>query len=153
MCFLDDGFDIPRVEELLGRKDVSTTVIYTHVLNRGGQGVFSPADRLWCRFNGRGCWRLDDERTAYSWGQVMSKKTRKVKRRDPQSRARCMPCLERDELYAFVPGSAPSAEMLDDMTRRYQQKIRESPLWDEMVREFGAEEAERILRKFRVEIR
>lgn len=39
------------------------------------------------------------------------------------------------------------------MTGRYQQEIRESALWDEMVREFGEEEAERILRKFRVEIR
>jgi hypothetical protein len=43
--------------------------------------------------------------------------------------------------------------MLDDMTRGYQQKVRGSALWDEIVREFGEEEAERILRKFRVEIR
>ena len=53
----------------------------------------------------------------------------------------------------FVPGNALSPEMLDDMTERYQQEIRESALWDEMIREFGEEEAERILRKFRVEIR
>jgi hypothetical protein len=39
------------------------------------------------------------------------------------------------------------------MTRRYQQEIRNSPLWDEMVREFGEKEAERLLKKFRVEIR
>jgi len=39
------------------------------------------------------------------------------------------------------------------MTRGYQQKIRESALWDEMIREFGEKEAEGILRKFRVEIR
>jgi len=39
------------------------------------------------------------------------------------------------------------------MTARYQQGIRESPLWDEMVREFGEEEAERLLTKFRDEIR
>jgi hypothetical protein len=64
-----------------------------------------------------------------------------------------MPYLERDEFHVFVPGNAPSPETLDDMTARYQQRIRESPLWDEMVREFGEEEAERILRKFRVEIR
>ena len=83
----------------------------------------------------------------------MSKKKRKVKRRDPQSRARSMPWLERDGLHALVPGSPPSPETLDDMTRRYQQNIRKSPLWDQMVREFGEEEAERILRKFRVEIR
>jgi site-specific recombinase XerD len=42
---LESGYDIRTIQELLGHKDVNATMIYTHVLNKGGKGVKSPLDK------------------------------------------------------------------------------------------------------------
>ena len=43
---LEDGYDIRTVQELLGHRDIRTTMTYLHVMNRGALGVKSPMDRL-----------------------------------------------------------------------------------------------------------
>ena len=60
----EDGYDIRTVQELLGHKDVETTVVCAHVLDRGGRGVQSPPDRLRKGIAGEGPGIMPTERSA-----------------------------------------------------------------------------------------
>ncbi|MBA7682970.1 hypothetical protein ES703_91326 [subsurface metagenome] len=83
----------------------------------------------------------------------MSKKKRKQKKKNRQGSSFIggESWLEEDGIHAIAAGIPPTPEMLEQMTKVYQQKIRNSPLWDKMVEEFGLEEAKRLLKEFRAE--
>ena len=68
------------------------------------------------------------------------------------TRAEAIAWTDQDGLHTLVPGDAPTPEQLDEMCRIYQQKIRQSPLWQQMLDEFGPAEAERLLKQFRAEL-
>ena len=53
---LEDGYDIGTVQELLGREDVKTTIVYAHVLNRGPRDVRRPVDAPYRSEVYRGCY-------------------------------------------------------------------------------------------------
>ena len=61
--------------------------------------------------------------------------------------------LDQEGVHAILPGTAPSPEVLEEMTQQYQQSIRQSPMWDEMVRQFGEEKAEELLRECKAELK
>jgi hypothetical protein len=83
----------------------------------------------------------------------MGKNRKQRKRKGGQTSGLPLSWLESDGVHAFVAGVAPSPEALEEASKRYQANIRKSPLWDEMVRQFGEKEAERMLLEFRVEVR
>jgi len=58
-----------------------------------------------------------------------------------------------DGFHMLVPGAPPTPEMLEEMTRQYQEQVRHSPLWGEMVKEYGKEKAEELLKECRAELR
>jgi hypothetical protein len=60
---------------------------------------------------------------------------------------------EDDGIHFINQGPAPSPERLAEMTKEYQKRIRNSPLWDEMVNKFGKEKAEEMLKECKAELR
>ena len=61
--------------------------------------------------------------------------------------------MSEDGLHTVQPGLPPSPEQIETVTKEYQKQIRNSPLWDKMVEQFGEEQAHEMLKEFRYEVR
>jgi len=61
--------------------------------------------------------------------------------------------MDEEGMHVVGKGQRPSIEEQERMTKAYQQKIRKSPLWKQMVRDYGQEQAEKMLDDFKVEAR
>lgn len=89
----------------------------------------------------------------------MGKKKRKKKKIKTINNSECnLPAdiiswQDEEGVHFVAPGEPPSAEMYEKMTLEYQRRVRKSPLWDEMVRQFGLKKAKEMLKEFRVEPR
>ena len=55
-------------------------------------------------------------------------------------------------IHHLAPGKPPSQEELEQMTKDYQEKIRQSPMWDEIVNEYGHKKAEELLKQCKAEL-
>ncbi len=60
--------------------------------------------------------------------------------------------MAEDGVHMAVPGLRPSREQLKRMTEVYQKKIRNSPMWEMMVKEFGEQKAEEMLKEFQIKL-
>jgi len=88
----------------------------------------------------------------------MSKKSKRKKRKRIPKTTHPFPNSvmwqdEQGQVHSLLPGLPPTPEKLEEMTKVYQENIRKSPLWDMMVKQFGQEKAEELLKECRVELR
>ena len=80
-------------------------------------------------------------------------KRNKKKKRNNSSKTILHSEMRPDGYHAFIAGERPSQAELDKMTAEYRANIRKSPLWKEILRQYGEEKAEEILKECKVELR
>ena len=84
---------------------------------------------------------------------VKKNKARKGKKEaTPEYRVPAFQWMAEDGIHMAAPGSPPSPEQLERMTQAYQKRIRNSPVWKMMVKEFGEQKAEEMLKEFQVKL-
>ena len=59
---------------------------------------------------------------------------------------------DKEGFHSLIPGERPTPDQVDEMSLKYQEEIRNSPLWDKMLRKFGRDKAEELLKECRVKI-
>lgn len=64
-----------------------------------------------------------------------------------------MSWMDKEGLHALLPGEPPSEEVMAVFNENFRKELRNSPMWDEMVEKFGAEEAEKLLMQVKVELK
>ena len=93
-----------------------------------------------------------------SSGKVIMGKHRKKKKSKPKKRSTTASpetvfWQDKRELQAVLPAMAPKEEFIDKLSQNFQKEIRNSPLWQQMVEQFGLEMAEQLLKQCRAELR
>jgi hypothetical protein len=61
--------------------------------------------------------------------------------------------MDGEGMHLLAPGTEPSPDQLEEITRKFQEGIRKSPMWEEMVRTFGKEKAEQLLLQCRAKLK
>jgi hypothetical protein len=60
---------------------------------------------------------------------------------------------DKDGLHVIAEGEKPTSSEIEEMTKEYQNQVRNSPMWDDMVNEYGREKAEELLKEFKAEVK
>jgi len=82
----------------------------------------------------------------------IKKKTKKAKRAPNPSSLPALTWMDDEGMHLLAQGTAPSPDQLEEITRKFQEGIKRSPMWEEMVRTFGKEKAEELLLQCRAKV-
>ena len=87
---------------------------------------------------------------------MSKKKSRNRKKKERRKKENENPPIyswqDRKGFHGLIPGERPSPEQVEEMTRRYQEEIRNSPYWEKILKKVGREKAEEILKECKVKI-
>ena len=89
----------------------------------------------------------------YAKKDDMKKKNKKAKRAPTPPTLQPLTWMDDEGVHLLAPGTGSSPDQLEEMTKKFQEGIRKSPMWEEMVRKFGKEKAEELLLQCRAKLK